>query len=344
VLAPFVSQVLLGTAAYATLVRVAMAAVAALSLQVVVMGLLSGRSDTRALLLMAVVGGVFGVVTTFALVPRAGIVGGAIGVAVMVPAGLIAAAWTRHGAYREVFVPLPRPAFDPATAGALLRVGLAALLLGLLELGTPLALRLHYLRVHGISANGLLQAALALAQQVSAALIAYLFYYAFGRVSSASGVDGVRDYTRRHWKALVAVAAAAFGAVMCLAGPLLVLFYSREFAPARPLMAWILFAEFCRVMAQVWSLGALPLGALRTWVAIGVAGPAAYVLAYVLFTPVAGLLALPYAAVVGALVQLATAGILMSRRGVTVRPGDAALLAVSLVGLAALARTVAGAP
>ena len=42
------------------------------------------------------------------------------------------------------------------------------------------------------------------------------------------------------------------------------------------------------------------------------------------------------------LVQLAITAVLMSRRGVTPRPRDLALLAAALAGLAWLARTVAG--
>ncbi|HKQ56808.1 MAG TPA: hypothetical protein VJY35_02975, partial [Candidatus Eisenbacteria bacterium] len=252
--------------------------------------------------------------------------------------------WARRRAYHDALEPRPRPVLDAPTARGLLGVGITALLLAVLDLGVPLGLRAHYLRAHGIAANGLLQSAIALAQQLSAAFIAYLWSYAFGRLSAAGGPTGIRDYTRKHWKALVMVAAAAFALVMLMSGPLLALFYSSEFAVARPLMAWTLLAEFCRVMTQVWSLGVLPLGAVRAWIAIGVVGPVAYVLGYVLLAPVAGTLAMPMAAASGALIQLGVAGVLMSRRGVTLRPGDAALLLVVLGVLAVLARWVSGTP
>ena len=134
----------------------------------------------------------------------------------------------------------------------------------------------------------------------------------------------------------------AFAVAMLLASPLIAMFYSDRFTAARPLMAWALFAEFCRVMTQVWCLGALPIAGLRVWMPIGIAGPVAFVPAYAILAPLAGALALPYAAVIAALAQLTVGGVLMSWRGVTLRAGDAVLLVVALVGLALLARTVAG--
>jgi len=276
-----------------------------------------------------------------ALVPRAGLVGGAIGAAVLLPAGLATAWWTRREVRRIVQAFPPRSGFDAGTARTLSRVGLAALALALADQGTLLALRSHYLRVNGLSANGLLQAALALSLQASGVFQAYLANYAFGRVSAAAGPEGVRDYTRRQWAPFVSLATLAFAVAMLIAGPLLRILYSDQFAPARPLMAWVLLAEFCRVMTQTWGIGALPAGGLRAWVPIGIAGPLVFIPAYLLLAPVAGVLALPWASAISALIQLVITGVLMGRLGVTLRARDLALLAAALAGLGLLARAVA---
>lgn len=340
-LAPRLSQALLGTPAHAALLRIAMLGAAGLAFQAVASGLFAGRSDLRSPLVMAFVGGVTAVAVTMALVPSAGLAGGAIGSAVLVPAALLAAWALRRRPVGTAEAASQPTGFDPATGRTLLRVGLAALTLALLDQGTLLALRAHYLRVHGVPANGLLQAALALAQQVSAVFMVYLAGYAFGRISGAPGAAGIRDYTRRHWMPLVALAAVAFALAMLLASPLIALFYSDRFAAARPLMVWALFAEFCRVMTQLWGLGALPIGGLRVWMPIGIAVIVAFVPAYVALAPVAGALSLPYASVVAAMVQLVVAGTIMSRRGVTLRPGDVAVLVAAMAGLALLAKTIA---
>jgi O-antigen/teichoic acid export membrane protein len=338
--APWASGVLLGTDAHAGLVRISMIGALGLSLHVVVSGVFHGRSDVQGMMMVSLVGGLAAVATTFALVPRAGLAGGVIGAAVMAPVGLAAAVWARRRVHRDAFA-LPPPPFDPATARALLRVGVAALALAILDQGTLLGLRVHYLRLNGIPANGLLQAALSLSVNVSGMFMAYLAAYAFGRISRAPDPAGVRDYTRRHWTSLIALSALGCGLVMALSAPLLRLFYSDGFVPARPLMAWVLFAEFCRVTTQVWSLGAVPLGALGTWLAIGLAGPAASALAYALLAPLGGPLTLPHALAAGALAQLGLAGLLMGRRGVTLRAQDAAVLVAALAALGALASAIA---
>ena len=340
--APWISQALLGTIAHAGLVRIAMLGVAGLALHAVASGLFAGRSDVGGPLAVALGGGIVAVAATIALVPRAGLTGGAIGAAVLVPAGLVTALVARRRVIGPLVSPAPAPRFDPAACRALLGVGVAALVLAVCDQGTLLTLRAHYLRAHGIPANGLFQAALALAQQVSGVFTAYLAGYAFGRVSGAAGAERVRDYTRRHWLPLMALAAAAFALAMVLAAPLIALLYSDRFLAARPLMAWTLFAEFCRVMTQVWALGALPLGGVALWMAIGLAGPLVLVAAYAWLAPHAGLLALPQACALAGLAQLAVAGVLMSRRGVSLSARDGALLAAALAALALLARAVAG--
>ena len=341
-LAPWLSQALLGAPAYAGLLRIAVIGVVGLAFQAVAGGVFAGRSDVGGPLAIALGGGMVAVTVTVALVPRAGLTGGAIGAAVLIPAGL-ATAWWARGAVRRALVAFPpRSGFDATIARALSRVGLAALALAVLDQGTLLALRAHYLRANGVAANGLLQAALALSLQVSGVFQAYLASYAFGRVSTAFGAAGVRDYTRRHWTAFVALAAAAFALAMVVAGPLLRILYSNQFAPARPLMAWALLAEFCRVVTQTWGLGALPTGGLKAWMPIGIAGPLVLVPAYLALAPIAGTLALPWAGAIAALLQLGVTGVIMSRQGVTLGARDLALLAATLAGLALLARAVAG--
>jgi Na+-driven multidrug efflux pump len=341
VLAPWLSEVLLGSPEHAALLRIAMVGVLGLALQAAASGVFAGRSDVGGPLAIALGGGITAVAVTIALVPGAGLGGGAIGAAVLIPAGL-ATAWLTRGAVRRALLAFPpRSGWDARTARALLGVGLAALALAVLDQGTVLALRAHYLRANGVSANGLLQAALALAQQASGVFQAYLAGYAFGRVSGAAGVSGVRDYTRRLWTPFVGLAGLAFAVAMLIAGPLLRLLYSDAFAPARPLMAWTLFSEFCRVLTVTWGLGALPTGGLKVWMPIGLIGPLALVPAYVLLAPVAGVLSLPYAAALASLVQLLAAGVIMSRRGVTLGARELALLLALLAGLAWLARTIA---
>src|SRR5439155_447785 len=105
-------------------------------------------------------------------------------------------------------------ALSITSLGSLLGVGAAALVLTLVDLGTMLAVRSNYLSVNGVAANGLLQAALALSQQVGTLFYAYLSNYAFGKVSGLGGAAEIRVYTRRHWRPLMLLAAPIFALAM----------------------------------------------------------------------------------------------------------------------------------
>jgi hypothetical protein len=216
------------------------------------------------------------------------------------------------------------------------------LLLSLIDLGTMITVRSHYVNVHGPAANGLLQAALALSQQVGTLFYAYLSNYAFGKVSGVGGVAEVRVYTRRHWRPLILLAALLFALAMVASTPLLHLLYSSRFDPARPLMAWALWGEFCRVGMNAWAVGALPIGGARLWLPIGLAPSIGLALSYALLAHAPlGALSLPLAYAGAGLFSLCFGGIAMSRAGITLARRDVAFALVAALALAALARWVA---
>jgi Na+-driven multidrug efflux pump len=338
-----VSIALLGTPEHANLVRVSMLGVIGVGLFQVAQGASAGRSDVRAPLLFALGGASAITLLTFALVPRFGLLGATTAVALLYPAGC-ATLLVAHGRRHPVaFHPRPRPALDPPEAKALLSVAGAALVLPLLDQGTLLALRAHFLRENGVAANGLLQAALALSQQVGALFYAYLASYAFGKISGAGGPDGIRSYTRRQWAPLIALAALAVALAMVAAAPLLRILYSSRFDPARPMMAFALFGEFGRVCLQACALGSLPLGGTRLWVRIGVVQPVALAAAYALFAASgSGPLSLPRAYAAAGVFTFATGALLMARAGLSLGGRNLALAGGAYAGLAVLLRAVTG--
>ena len=335
-----ISTALLGSPEHAALVRISMIGVAGIAFQTTLQGFFAGRSDPSGPLAFAVAGGVTGTLLALALVPRWGLAGAAFAAVSIYPAGLLGAALAGRRAHASVVSPMPRPPLDRHEAGTLLRLGAAALLLSLFDLGALLGLRAHFLRAHGVEANGLLQAAIALSQQVGAIFYAYLGAYAFGKVTAAAaggGAGPVEDYTRRHWIPLLGLAAAVIAFSMVASAPLLRLLYSSRFDPARSMMALALFGEFCRVGAQIWGLGALPLGGTAAWIRIGIVQPAGLLLAYPLASAWgAGRLSLPCAYAAAGVASLIMALAEMGRLGVRPRPGDVAALAAAFAALAAL--------
>jgi len=342
VAAPYISTAILGSPDYSGLVRISMIGAAGYAIHLVAQGVFSGHADVRPPFTIALAGGSATVVGAFLLVPAVGLTGGMLSAAAFFPAGLLAALLVHGRAYRGVVQPAPDHRFDPATARSLLVVGVSSLVLALADQGAMLAMRSHFVRVHGLSANGLFQAALALSQQVGAVFYAYLANYAFGTISAAQGEAAVRDYTRRTWFAIVLGAAPVFAVAMVAASPILHLFYSDRFDPARPMMAWMLLGEFCRVCILTWSLGALPLRGTRLWVAVGLVAPIAFAIAYPLLARGGNELALARAYAAAGVAGLVVAGAFMIRAGVSLRRRDLALGVAAVAGLALVARAVAG--
>ncbi len=346
--APLLSTMLLGTPAYAGLVRLSMIGVAGMAVWTPIQGFFAGRSDIRASLTYALASAAGTVLAALVLVPRFGLAGAVTAVAILCPIGIFGLLVRHARSHATAIWPRPRPLFEAARreTGGLLRVGGAALVLGLIDLGTMLALRAHYLRAHGVDANGLLQAAIALSQQVGALFYAYLAAYAFGKINAiakADGVTGVRAYTRRQWLPLLALAFLAIGFAIIAAGPLVHLLYSSRFDAARPLMAFALFGEAGRVATQTVALGALAVGGARLWFRIGIVQPLCVALAYAWFARSgAGTASLPLAYATAGWVAFAAAVAIMARRRVTLDGRALALTAFGFVGLGLLVRWVTG--
>jgi O-antigen/teichoic acid export membrane protein len=336
--APWIAVALLGSSEHAGLVRISMIAVAGLAFQGTVQGLFAGYSDVRPTLTYAIFGNVTVVGLVMLLVPRFELSGAIWSLSFFWPASILFTLLIHRRAYAEALAPPAGPRFDRTLAAAMLKVAFAGLALALLEQGTLLTLRSHYVRTSGLGANGLLQASLALSQQIGAVFYSYLGAYAFGKISGMTGAEGVRAYTRKQWVPLAGLAALALAAVMLASGPMLHILYSSRFDPARPMLAWMLVGEFARVCVQIWALGALPLGGVRLWFPIGLAGTIGMPLVYIAARALgAGTMSLPYAYGGAHVLSLAFTAAAMSRRGVTLGARDLALLAVALGGLAALA-------
>ena len=333
-----ISHALLGTGAYAALIRISMIGVAGVALQQTLMGIFAGRSDLRAPLTFALVGGGVSILAALLFVPRWGLQGGALAAAILFPAGCCGALAIHRREYAPVLTPPRERALTPSLARSLLTIAGAGLASSLIEQGTFLAVRSHYVRANGIEANGFLQAALAISQQVGAPFYAYLTSYAFGRISGVVGVEGTRAYTRKHWTPIVLLAAAALIAARLGATPLLHLLYSHRFDPAQPLMAWALVGEFGRIGLVTWGLGSLPVGGARLWFPISLVFPATLAIAYALFAASgAGLLSMPKAYASAGLAAACVCGMFMSRRGVTLGARDIAVFAGGAAALALLA-------
>ncbi len=339
-----ISRALLGTDAYTALIRISMVGVAGVALHQMLFGLFAGRSDLKAPFAFALVGGSVSLTAAFFMVPRWGLKGAVLAAAVFFSAGCAGALLVQRREYGPLMRPPAEPAVTPGLARSLLTVAGAGLLSALIEQGTLLTLRSHYVRANGVEANGFLQAGIAISQQVGALFYAYLGSYAFGKISGVAGAEATRDYTRKHWAPLLLLAALALIATRLGAGTLLRLLYSHRFDPAQPLMAWALLGEYGRIGLLTWALGALPLGGARLWFPISLVFPATLAVAYAAFaTAGAGALSLPKAYAAAGIAAACVGGAVMARRGVTLGARDLLVFACGATALLALAVAAGGA-
>jgi O-antigen/teichoic acid export membrane protein len=335
-----IAAALLDAPVHAPLVRLSLIGMAGYALFSIAQGWMAGHSDVRAPLTLAITGGAASVIATVALVPGWGLAGAVVGGAMLYPTGLLAVLLVHRSDYVPRVTPRPRPVIDRGAMRVMLAVGAGSLALALADQGALLALRAHYVRVHGLAANGLVQAALALSQQAGGVFYVYLASYAFGRVSALPTGVAMRDFTRTVGPPVVGLAAVAVAVAMVIAGPVLRLFYSDLFEPAQSLLRWTLLGEFGRVAMQTWALASLPIGGVRLWLPIMLSSPLVMVLAYaVLHVAGAGPRSLPGAYAAAGLGSLLVAAWAMGRHGVTPSARDAALLFAAIVLLTALAWT-----
>ncbi|HZE19691.1 MAG TPA: hypothetical protein VE402_06175 [Candidatus Angelobacter sp.] len=332
--APLISSALLGSPRYASLIRISMIGVAGVAFQQLVVGIFAGRSDLKGPLAFSAVGGLGSVAATLYLVPRAGLAGAVLAVSLLFPLGCLGAILLRRKEHALLLTRLPERALTAGMARGLLTVASSGLVAALVEQGVFLTIRSHYVRTFGIEANGFLQAGLAISQQVGSLFYAYLASYAFGKISGLVGAEGTRDYTRKHWSAIMLLAAAALLVTSLGASPLLRLLYSHRFDPAQPLIAWAVVGEYGRIGLLTWALGSLPLGGPRLWLPLALLFPATLGVAYaVSVASGAGILSMPKAYAISGLAAPLVGGMIMSRRGVTLRVRD---LAIFLGGAGAL--------
>lgn len=332
--APLISSALLGSPQYAGLIRIGMVGVAGVAFQQLVVGIFAGRSDLKGPLAFSAVGGVASVAATLYLVPRAGLGGAVLAVSILFPLGCVGAILLRRKEHASILARPHDGIWSGSVARALLTVSSTALVAALVEQGVFLAIRSHYVRTFGVEANGLLQAGLGISQQVGSLFYAYLASYAFGKISGLTGAGATRGYTRKHWSAIMLLAAAALALTSLGAVPLLRILYSHRFDPAQPLMAWALVGEYGRIGLLTWALGSLPLGGPRLWLPLALVFPATLGLVYAIcIVSGAGILSMPKAYAAAGLIAAAIVGVVMSRRGVTLTLRD---LIVFTLGAAAI--------
>jgi PST family polysaccharide transporter len=254
--------------------------------------ILQAGGQLKALASAQVIGALVALLVGAPLIWWFGHVGVAIAVALaaVVPAAMLWSAARRHEPPSPVAA---RPDLRPllAMGGALMLVGLFA------QLSTYLV-RLQLVEFAGLQAAGFYHAAFAVSGSLPGFVFVAMGADYFPRVAAAADEREAAEHADHQIEAGLILGVPLLVLLLSAAGGVMTLLYADGFAPAVPLLTWMVWGVFLRLVS--WPLGywLLARGSTRMVIAVEAAGSLIMILLPMLFLPWFGLVgsAIAYAA------------------------------------------------
>ena len=296
---------------------------------------LNGHTDYAVNARVTVLSALFAAAVLVPLLPWLGLRGAALSL----PAALVLSWMAMSWHFRRARPELRGSGFalHPPTAGALLAIGGAALVMATADQLGLLVVRSRLIGLHGVEANGWFQGVWGLSQYILNVAIAFQLSYSFARANAASGRAELIAETNRTVRMTLLMMAPMTAAMILLRGPLIDLFLSAEFRPALPLFAPTAAGTLMRAAGLAVGIGALAVAPLRVWLALGLSGPFTFLAAYLLLSERWGVEAAPIGYAISGAVHLSVAGLVMARYGaLRLEPRVLALVATSAALLAGI--------
>lgn len=184
---------------------------------------------------------------------------------------------------------------------ALIRLGGGLVFVGLASQVAAYAVRLIVIRHYessggdGLSAAGYYQAAIAIAGSLPAAVFGAMGTDFFPRVAAAKDEDEAQSLSEKQIEAGLLLALPLLTALLTMGGVGLRLLYDDRFESAEPLLAWMIWGVFLRLLA--WPLGywMLARGSIRTVVIVETASSLVMIILPLLLVPEFGVIGASYA-------------------------------------------------
>jgi PST family polysaccharide transporter len=278
-----------------------------------------------------ITGALIGTVVGLPLIYLFGTIGVALSIllAAAVPAALL---WR---AARSHCSPRAQESVERAHLDTLVKIGGALMVVGWAGQLSTYLVRMAIVRIEGIEAAGLYQAAFAIAGSLPGFVFAAMGADFFPRVASAQSEDAALKTTEKQIIVGVILASPLIGVILLFDRQILALLFAKSFEPAALPMLWLTWGIFVRLLA--WPLGFWMIAKSRPTmvVAVEVSAAAILVVLQAYLTQRAGLTGagvgflLGYAAYALALVVIAriTAGKWLATRTIYLVLSTAALLA-----------------
>ncbi len=279
-----------------------------------------------------ITGALIGTVVGLPLIYLFGTIGVALSIllAAAVPAALL---WR---AARSHCSPRAQESVERAHLDTLVKIGGALMVVGWAGQLSTYLVRMAIVRIEGIEAAGLYQAAFAIAGSLPGFVFAAMGADFFPRVASAQSEDAALKTTEKQIIVGVILASPLIGVILLFDRQILALLFAKSFEPAALPMLWLTWGIFVRLLA--WPLGFWMIAKSRPTmvVAVEVSAAAILVVLQAYLTQRAGLTGagvgflLGYAAYALALVVIAriTAGKWLATRTIYLVLSTAALLAL----------------
>lgn len=179
---------------------------------------------------------------------------------------------------------------------ALIRLGGGLVFVGLASQVAAYAVRLIIIRHYdsigsdGLAAAGYYQAAIAIAGSLPAAVFGAMGTDFFPRVAAANNEEEAQYLSEKQIQAGLLLAVPLLTALLTMGGPALKLLYDERFEAAAPLLPWMIWGVFSRLIS--WPLGywMLARGSIRLVLLIETSANVMMIILPLIFTPILGLI------------------------------------------------------
>lgn len=211
-----------------------------------------------------IAGAVAGTIAGLPLVYFCGTMGVALSIllAAAVPSAFL---W---GAARIHCAPSPQESVERAHLDSLVKIGAALMVVGWASQLSTYLVRLAIIRMEGIEAAGLYQAAFGIASSLPGFVFAAMGADFFPRVASTSNEDEALKTTEKQIIVGVILATPLIGVILLFDREILNLLFTKSFEAAALTMTWLTWGIFVRLLA--WPLGYWMIAKCRPTVLVAV--------------------------------------------------------------------------
>ena len=238
--------------------------------------------------------------------------------------------------FSKVYQPEPVPV-DPADLAQLRKLGMAIMVTGLTYQLSAYAIRCILVEGMGIPAAGFYQAAWAISGALPGFIFSAMGTDFFPRVAAAEDENKARELSEHQILAALILALPFLAAMLTMGKDTIHLLYSNQFDESIPMLSWLTWAIFLRLVSWTLSYWLLARGSSRTIIILDCAHNILLVVMTFFLIPFFGLIGTAMATIAGQIIYLIVMSIIVKKRSgkyLSSKTLGAILMAASLLFIA----------